>query len=81
MYQRRNDEIRQMTMANANAFGIAMGGDKAYRSWLAGQDDAPVAGKPGAGAQAVAIARMRDLFQRQGTSSPLHDAIRARRPD
>jgi hypothetical protein len=80
MYQRRLDETRRMTMANANAFGIAMGGDKAYQSWLAAQDE-PDPQKSGAGSQAMAIARMRGLFARQGSTSPLRHAIRAKRPD
>lgn len=82
MYARQADDLRRLTVALANGVGIGMGGDKAYESWLAGQETPKAeTGNPAAARQMATIMRLQSLYGSQNRKSALRGAIRIRKPD
>lgn len=76
MYARLDDDRRDLTLSLASGVGIGMGGEKAYKTWLAAQPGAAAPTAESAVArQRAAIQRLQTLFASQ-PSAALREAVK-----
>ena len=59
MYDRLADDRRNLTLDMAVGIGIGMGGEDAYKAWLASQESTPASG---AQRQAGTLGRLAGMF-------------------
>jgi hypothetical protein len=79
MYERLAADRHDLTMVVASGVGIGMGGEAAYRAWVAAQAPRPAINSEGADRQRAAIGRLQNLLAHQPNQA-LRDAIRMK-PD